>query len=151
MNGERSLRESGRAAARNERKMLALLLLIAVAITMAPATAVRADAFGPVRYDPKSDQLIVTILYDGTNPDHHFSIQWEPCHKLEQTRGQPEQPGLPPHYIALSIMDDQGNDAAKKSYRKTIRVPLAASSCRPARVTLVTSPVLYNDITIDIP
>jgi len=128
-------------------------VLMAVVIAMATASAgAVADSFGPVRYDRKSDQLIITMIYDGTNPDHHFSIQWETCHKLEQTRGQPERPELPPHQIVLSIIDDQGNDASKRSYRKTIRVPLAALSCRPARLTLATPPMFdWNTTTIDIP
>ena len=64
-------------------------LLIAVTVAMATETAaVMADSFGPVRYDPKSDQLIVAMIYDGTNPDHHFSIQWGPCRKVDQ----PDQP-----------------------------------------------------------
>lgn len=120
-------------------------LPITVAVAMATAAAM-ADSFGPVRYDPKSDQLIVTMIYDGTNPDHHFSIQWDPCRKLDQ-------PGAPAHQIAVSIIDDQGNDTAGKSYTKTISVPLAALSCRPARVTLVTQPNIsaLGRTTLDIP
>jgi hypothetical protein len=122
-----------------------LLITVAVAMATAPA-GVMADSFGPVRYDPKSDQLIVTMIYDGTNPDHHFSIQWDPCRKLDQ-------PGAPAHQIAVSIIDDQGNDATRKSYTKTISVPLAALSCRPARVTLVTEPNIsgLGRTTLDIP
>lgn len=119
---------------------------------MAIATAAaRADELGAVHYDPKGDQLIVTIIYDGTNADHHFSIQRGSCGKLEQTRGQPERPGLPPYQTTVWIIDEQGNDAAKKRYTKTISVPLAALSCRPIRVTLVTSPVLYSTTTLDVP
>ncbi len=119
-----------------------LLITVAVAMAAAPA-AVMAASFGPVHYDPKSDQL---MIYDGTNPDHHFSIQWDPCRKLDQ-------PGAPAHQIAVSIIDDQGNDAASKSYTKTISVPLAALSCRPARVTLVTQPNIsgLGRTTLDIP
>jgi hypothetical protein len=122
-----------------------LLITVAVAMTTTPA-AVMADSLGPVRYDPKSDQLIVTMIYDGTNPDHHFSIQWDPCRKLDQ-------PGAPAHQIAVLIIDDQGNDATRKSYTKTISVPLAGLSCRPARVTLVTEPNIsgLNRTTLDIP
>jgi hypothetical protein len=122
-----------------------LLITVAVAMATAPA-AVMADSFGPVRYDPKSDQLIVTMIYDGTNPDHHFSIQWDPCRKLDQ-------PGAPAHQIAVSIIDAQGNDAAGKSYTKIISVPLAALACRPARVTLVTQPNIsaLGRTTLDIP
>jgi hypothetical protein len=125
-------------------------LLITVAVAMATTTAaVMADTFGPVRYDPKSDQLLVTMIYDGTNPDHHFSIQWDPCRKLKLD----DEPRAPAHQTAVLIVDDQGDDKAKTSYTKTITVSLAALSCRPARVTLVTLPDLngVNRITLDIP
>ena len=118
--------------------------LITVSVVMASATStVMADWFGPVRYEPKSDQLIITLMYDGTNPDHHLSVQWGLCRKLDQPRAVgPDGSPLrqPPHQLELSILDDQGNDAAKKTYTKTVQVPLAAVSCRPARVTLTTEP-----------
>jgi hypothetical protein len=118
--------------------------LIAVAVVMAGAsTAAMADWFGPVRYDPNSDQLIITLMYDGTNPDHHLSVQWGLCRKLEQPRAVgPDGSPLkqPAQQLELRILDDQGNDAAKKTYTKTLQVPLAAVSCRPARVTLTTDP-----------
>ena len=110
-------------------------LLIAVAVAMATANAaVMAATFGPVRYDPNGDQLIVTMIYDGTNPNHHFSIRWGPCRKGEQI----DQPAH--QTIGVDILDDDYNDAAKKTYTETIRVPLANSSCRPATVTLWTPP-----------
>jgi hypothetical protein len=104
--------------------------------------AVVAASFGSVHYDPSSDQLIVTMIYDGTNPDHHFSVQWGPCSKVDQL-------GQPAHQtIDVSILDDQWNDAATKSYTKTVRVPLATLSCRPATVTLRTAPDFYASVDI---
>lgn len=119
-------------------------LLLAIAIAMAvAAAAASADDFGPVHYDPHSDELIVTINYAGTNPDHHFSIQWGECRKLYKL-GQPGQLDDPPREIIVSILDDQFDDAAKRNYTRTVRVPLAKLSCRPARVTLMTSPEFYG-------
>jgi len=118
---------------------------LASAVTVAIATAaaaVMAASFGPVRYDATSDELIVTMIYDGTNPDHHFSIQWGPCRKVEQQ----DQPAH--QLIDVSILDDQWNDAATKAYTKTVRVPLAALSCRPATVTLRTAPDFYESLEV---
>ncbi|MGH8227247.1 MAG: hypothetical protein ACREU3_04960 [Steroidobacteraceae bacterium] len=109
---------------------------------MASATAAMADNFGSVRYDPNRDQLIITVIYRGTHPNHHFSIRWGRCRKLDR-------PGEPAHQIAVNLLDDQGNDAAKKSYTETVRVSLAALSCRPARVSLWTPPDFHR--TLDIP
>jgi hypothetical protein len=118
------------------------VLLIAITVVMAGHTApVKAASFGSVRYDPGSDQLIVTMIYDGTNANHHFSIQWGPCRKLEQ----PDQPG---HQIDVNILDDQWNDAATKTFTETVKVPLATVSCRPATVTLRTAPDFIASLDI---
>jgi len=115
-------------------------LLIAVAAAMATdSAAVMAASFGSVRYDPSSDQLIVTMIYDGTNPNHHFSIEWGPCRKLDQPARQT---------IDVSFLDDQWNDAATKTYTKMVRVPLATLSCRPATVTLRTAPDFLTSLDI---
>jgi hypothetical protein len=102
-----------------------------LSITVMMVTDVRADAFGPVRYDAGKNQIIVTMIYDGTNPNHHFSIRWGRCHRLhDQLQGPARK------IINVGILDDEGNDAAMKRYTKIVRVSLAALSCRPAIVTL---------------
>lgn len=117
-------------------------ITFAIAMVIESA-AVMADTFGPVHYDPKSDQLVVTMIYDGTNANHNFSIQWGRCSKIVDQLGKPAH-----QIINLDILDDQGNDAARKSYTKTVRVPLAALSCRPATVTLWTPPNHYTSLDI---
>ena len=115
-----------------------------LAITVMMVTAVRADAFGPVHYDPKRNQIIVTMIYDGTNPNHHFSIRWGRCHKIrDQLQGPARK------IVNVGILDDQGNDAAIKRYTKIVRVPLTGLSCRPVAVTLWTPP--NSSTTLDIP
>jgi len=117
---------------------------ITFAVAMVTATAaVMADTFGAVHYDPKGDQLIINIIYDGTNPNHDFSIRWGHCRKIVNQLGEPAH-----QIINLDILDDQGNDAARKSYTKTVRVPLAGLSCRPATVTLWTPPNHYRSLDI---
>jgi len=118
-----------------------LLTTLIVAMTT-DTTAVMAANFGAVSYDPSSDQIIATMIYDGTNPDHHFSIQWGNCRKVDQ-------PNHPAHQtIDVSILDDQWNDAATKPYTKTVKVPLATLACRPATVTLRTAPDFYASLEI---
>jgi hypothetical protein len=113
-------------------------LLLAIAM-VADTAVVSASNFGPVRYDPNGDRLIVTMIYDGTNPNHHFSVQWGPCHKLDQPSHQ---------VIEASILDDQWSDAATKTYTETLTIPLATLSCRPATVTLKSPPDFYTSIDI---
>ena len=112
-------------------------------LTIATKTVVKADTFGPVHYEPKTNQIVVIIHYRGTNPNHHFAIQWGRCRKLH---GQLHGPA--PLGINLGILDEQGNDAARKRYTKLVKVPLAGMSCRPATVTLWTSPNQYVSIVI---
>ena len=116
-------------------------LLIAVAVAMATVNAtVMAATFGAVRYDPSGDQLIVTMIYDGTKPNHHFSIHWDTCRKDDQPVRQT---------IGVNILDDDYNDAATKTYTETLTVPIATLSCRPATVVLWTPP--RSTTSVDIP
>lgn len=121
-----------------------IALVISVAIG---APAVMADDFGSVRFDPNGNQLVVTMIYDDTNPNHDVSIRWGKCRKLEGF-DQPAQ-----QLMDVWIFDSQGNDAARKRYEKTITVPLADLPCRPATLTLWTYPVVNEGgrTTIDIP
>lgn len=119
-------------------------VLVAFAVAMVIATAgVMAEDFGAVRYDRKGDQLIVTVMYDGTNPDHHFSIRWGRCHEIHDQLHGPAR-----KIIDADVLDDQGNDAAIKSYTEIVRVPLAGLSCRPATVTLWAPPNSSTSIAI---
>jgi hypothetical protein len=122
------------------------MTVVGVAMAIVTATAM-ADDFGPVRYDPNGNQLIVTMIYEGTNPNHHFSVKWGECRKLEGF-DQPTQ-----KLMDVWILDDQGDDAAKKTFKKTLHVPLPALPCRPATVTLLTYPLLNGGgrATVDIP
>jgi hypothetical protein len=106
---------------------------------VAVGTGVMAANFGSVHYDPTGDRLIVTMIYDGTNPNHHFSVQWGTCHKVDEPAHQ---------IIEASILDDQWNDAATTTYRETVNVPLGTLSCRPATVTLRSPPDFYTSVDI---
>ena len=89
-----------------------------------------------------SDQLIATMIYDGTHPNHHFTIKWGPCRKSNQDQ-QTHQT------IDVNLLDDDGNDAATKTYTELVTISLANLSCRPATVTLWTPPNF--DRSIDVP
>jgi hypothetical protein len=119
----------------------ATLAAFAVAMT---ATVATAEDFGPVQYDAQDDQLIVTMKYDGTNPNHHFSFQWGQCRKVTDQLHEPAH-----QVIDVDIIDDDGSDAATTSYTEIVKIPLAGLSCRPATVTLWTAP--NSSTSIDIP
>jgi hypothetical protein len=119
--------------------------LIAFAVAMAIVTpVVMAEDFGPVHYDPKTDQIVVTVIYDGTNPNHHFSFKWGRCRKVRDHLVGPAH-----KIIDVDIIDEQGNDAARKPYKEIVKVPLAGVSCRPATVTLWTPP--NSSVSIGVP
>ena len=100
----------------------------------------RADTFDNVRYDARRDELVATMIYRGTNPDHTFTLQWDVCHGSADS-GQPYE-------IAAEVLDDQWNDAALHSYRKTVRFGLSILACRPARVTLRIAPRFYYTVLV---
>jgi hypothetical protein len=98
----------------------------------------RADNFQKVTYDPATDELVIVVAYRGTNPDHQFSLKWGPC--IDRGNNQ--------HEIVAELLDQQAQDAARKDYRKTVRMSLAGMDCRPAAVTLRTAPRFYYTLTI---
>jgi hypothetical protein len=38
-----------------------------------------ADSFSTVHDDARSNQLVIIMLYRGTNPNHKFPVKWRPC------------------------------------------------------------------------
>jgi hypothetical protein len=122
-------------------KVLCLLAGAAAALLMArPADS---DNFGKIYYDRNTDQLVVTMLYRGTNPDHKFTLKWGTC--------QPNQSnGLPG--VTVEVLDYQFDDQAIRDYRTTKRFSLANQPCaRPASVTLRTAPRFFYTLTIPAP
>src|SRR5277367_6250568 len=104
-----------------------VLLAPLAAAALLPALA-RADNFSKVYYDEKANQLVVTMTYRGTNPDHNFTLNWGEC-QLSQTGDLPR--------VTVELLDDQWEDQAQQSYTKTTRFDLGALPCsRPAVVTL---------------
>jgi hypothetical protein len=116
----------------------AFWLLPAVAISFLTPTA-RADNFGKVYYDKKNNQLVVTMLYRGTNPNHKFSLKWGEC--------QADQSGNLPG-VTVEVLDDQFDDEEQQDFTKTQRFSLAALTCRPASVTLRSAPRFFYTLTI---
>lgn len=102
--------------------------------------AVQADNFVSVYYAPRSDQLVVTMSYRGTNPDHTFSLKWGRC--KDTTEGDGRE-------IDAEVLDSQWQDAEQRDFKKTMRFNLTDVRCRPAQLTLRTAPhFLY---TLQIP
>jgi hypothetical protein len=50
-------------------------LCLAATVAMTAATALHADTFSSAYYDSKTNELVVTMLYRGTNPGHQFPIK----------------------------------------------------------------------------
>lgn len=99
----------------------------------------RADNFSRVYFDAAADQLVVTMRYRGTNPDHLFTLRWGHC-------GQAQGSELPE--VVAEVLDSQALDAATKDFKTTTRFDLANLTCRPAKVTLRTAPHFYTTLVI---
>lgn len=100
-------------------KYLLILVLAAVSVGL----RANADTFVSAHYDAKSDRLVVTMLYRGTNPNHTFKLQWGEC----QNAGNPEGSA----HVAADVLDDQWDDAAIRDYRRTVKFGLQGLRCRP--------------------
>ena len=103
--------------------------------------ALQADTFSSVRYDSRTNELVVTMIYRGAKPDHEFSIQWGECQ-------MPEDGGTK-HQIAGEVIDSQWTDTEQQTYTKTVRFGLPSVNCRPATATLRTAPRF--EYTLEIP
>jgi hypothetical protein len=115
------------------------LPILAAAATIVSLQS-RADNFANVRYDKPTHRLIVTMVYRGTNPNHHFTLKWGEC--------QANQPGDLPG-VTAEVLDDQFDDQAQQDFTKTVRFSLAGLPCpRPVSVTLRTAPRFFYTLTI---
>ena len=98
-----------------------------------------ADNFSKAYYDSRADQLVVSMVYDGTNAKHTFTLQWGQCQEVN---------GSNLHEVAVQVLDSQWQDEALRPYRKTVRFSLADIPCRPAKVTLRTAPRFIYTVLI---
>lgn len=98
--------------------MLRAIFVAALALAGLPAQA--ADIVG-ASYDPAQDEIVVDIVYQGTQPGHQFAVEWGPCSETG---------------VAARLVDRQGGDIAKEEFRVRSRIGLGGLPCRPAEVTL---------------
>jgi hypothetical protein len=121
------------------KRHLPFFLILAAAAISASLEA-SADNFVKVRYDRRTDRLIVTMVYGGTNPNHHFSLKWGEC----QANQSGDLQG-----VTAEVLDDQFEDQVEQEFTKTVRFGLAGMPCsRPASVTLRTAPRFLYTLTI---
>ncbi len=118
------------------RAWCAVLWLLAAGML---ADAAQADNFARVYYDARKDQLVVTLYYRGTNPDHAFTLKWGPCKDSADPSG---------HEIVAEVLDSQWQDVESDNFKKTTRFSLANLACRPAKLTLRTAPRFYYTLQI---
>jgi hypothetical protein len=98
---------------------------LAFAAALLVALSGNAEIISGTAYDPARDELVVDILYLGTDPNHEFSLVWDECSGTQ-----------PPYEVAARLIDQQGFDAAEREFRVRRRFSLAGLKCRPARVGL---------------
>lgn len=112
-----------------------LVACIAAFLYLAPAGAVSVTV---LTYDASKDQLVMTIAYRGTHPDHEFNVQWDKCTRLDDERMQ----------ILGLLVDSQPNDRALQEFTKPMRIDLRNFSCRPSKVTIRTSAGFFTSVDI---
>ena len=123
-----------------EMRSLIAIGLCSVLGALAVPSGAFADNFADAHYDASTDELVVTMRYSGTNPDHNFSVQWGACTDSNDDSGVQR--------VDATIEDDQWRDAARELFKKTIRVSLAQLACRPVVLTIHTAPRFYYTLRI---
>ncbi len=119
-------------------ELCALASLGCIVITSRPASG---DNFGPGYYDRATDELVVTMLYGGTNPNHRFTLKWGLCQLDDSGRRLP--------LATADILDDQFNDTEQQQFTIAARFSLADMPCpRPAKVTVSTAPGFSFELLI---
>jgi hypothetical protein len=103
------------------------------------AGCVQGDDFS-AGYDSRTDELVVNVIYRGTNPNHTFTLKWGSCHSSGQGSGNDQ--------IVVNILDNQWNDSALNDYARTVRFSLNGLQCRPAQVTVRMAPHFYSVLSI---
>jgi len=116
--------------------MFGLLIMLPACML---ACSARADSFGGVTFDGRKDELVVTMRYRGTNPDHTFSLKWGQCKEMA---------GSQLHEIVVEVLDSQWQDEERADFTKTTRFGLRNVSCRPATLTLRTAPRFFYTLLI---
>lgn len=113
-------------------------ILFAVIVAVAVSNRASAVAFSSISYDAKSDELVVTLIYSGTNPSHAFSLQWDKC--VRHPDGTND--------ATAQVVDSQERDAVSQDFKKTVRFSLEGLTCRPATVTLRVGPRTYTSVGV---
>ncbi|MHB8475825.1 MAG: hypothetical protein ACYDBZ_06000 [Steroidobacteraceae bacterium] len=129
---------AGRPGARRATLRVGTSLLGGFAVAIL-ATAVHADTFADAHYDAGKDQIVVTMIYRGTNPDHTFSLKWGRCK---------QSPDGSAREIVAEVLDSQWQDAETQDFRKTTRISLDNMRCRPAKLTLRSAPRFFYTLQI---
>ena len=129
---------SGGRGDRGARWTATVLLGSGLAALLLPLGS-HADSFSKAYYDARTDQLVVSMTYGGTNSNHTFALQWGQCQDVNGSK-------LPE--VAAEVLDSQWQDEAVRPYKKTVRFSLADMPCRPAKVTLRTAPRFIYTVLI---
>ncbi len=123
------------------RRLLVRCALAPLGCVLAMSRPASADNFGPSYYDRATNELVVTMLYGGTNPNHKFTLKWGACELDDSGRRMP--------LVNADILDDQFNDAEQQQYTIVTRFSLADMPCpRPAIVTMSTAPGFSFELVI---
>jgi hypothetical protein len=123
------------------RRILVIRALAPLGCVLAMSRPASADNFGPSYYDRATNELVVTMLYGGTSPNHKFTLKWGDCQFDDSGRRMP--------LVNADILDDRFNDTEQQQYSIVARFSLADMPCpRPAAVTVSTAPGFSFELMI---
>ena len=130
---------AGSCRSRPRRSLYTRFALLLGLVSSIHALSAHADDFAKVYYDASTDELVVTMIYSGTNPDHAFSLHWGQCKEATDENASE---------VEVEVLDSQWEDPARHDFKKTVRFTLTGLPCRPAKVTLRTAPRFIYSLMI---
>jgi hypothetical protein len=123
------------------RRLLLLCAFASLDCVLAMSRPANADNFGASYYDHATNELVVTMLYGGTRPNHKFTLKWGACQLDDSGRRMP--------LVNADILDDRFNDTEQQQYTTVMRFSLADLPCpRPANITVSTAPGFSFELVI---
>ncbi|MBK7961974.1 MAG: hypothetical protein IPK04_12700 [Bdellovibrionales bacterium] len=112
-------------------------------LTAGEARAMLIESAG---FNPVTNKIEVTVVYDGGLKNHSFELQWDACEKAHEESNSMNSL----YQVAARLVDVSGwDDPGTGVFREELEFELKDPSCRPARMTVISG--LHSRVTFEIP
>lgn len=100
-------------------------ILFALFLSFGSTSTLQAATLQAVQFDQDSQQLLITVSYQGGLKPHSFSLLWDAC---QVVHGAQE--------IAARLIDSGWDDTGTSEISQQLSFDLSAQTCKPAMLHL---------------